>query len=68
MLKDQPEIIVDSDLTSKECPIRIVDHKEWIMRNKTISFVKMQWSNHDEMKATWELEDEIRRDYPFLFT
>ena len=40
VLQDQPEIIMDSDLTYKECPIRIVDQKERVMRNKTIPFVK----------------------------
>jgi len=29
--------------------------------------VKIQWRNHTEEEATWELEDMIKEKYPQLF-
>ncbi|XP_028055570.1 uncharacterized protein LOC114259744 [Camellia sinensis] len=48
------------DLTYEERPIQIVDQKEQVLRRRVIRYVKVQWSNHSEREATWELEDEMR--------
>jgi hypothetical protein len=29
---------------------------------------KVQWSHHTEDEATWELEEELKSDYPNLFS
>jgi hypothetical protein len=50
------EVQLESDLTS-----------ERVTRTKTIKFCKVQWSHHTEEEATWEREDELREDYPYLF-
>uniref|UniRef100_A0A2N9FVM9 RNA-directed DNA polymerase n=1 Tax=Fagus sylvatica TaxID=28930 RepID=A0A2N9FVM9_FAGSY len=55
------------DLTYEEQPIRIVDKKEQELRRRTIQYVKVQWNNHSEREATWELEEEMREKYPYLF-
>uniref|UniRef100_A0A2N9FDG8 RNA-directed DNA polymerase n=1 Tax=Fagus sylvatica TaxID=28930 RepID=A0A2N9FDG8_FAGSY len=55
------------DLTYEEQPVRIVDKKEQELRRRTIQYVKVQWSNHSEREATWELEEEMREKYPYLF-
>ncbi|OMO58913.1 reverse transcriptase [Corchorus capsularis] len=56
-----------ADLTYDEQPIKIVDRKEQVLRRRTIPYVKMQWHNHSEREATWELESEIKEKYPELF-
>ena len=55
------------DLTYEEQPVRIVDKKEQELRRRTIQYVKVQWNNHSEREATWELEEEMREKYPYLF-
>jgi hypothetical protein len=29
---------------------------------------KVQWSHHTEEEATWEKEDELKEDFPQLFS
>lgn len=29
--------------------------------------MKIQWSNHEEQEATWELKDEMKTKYPHMF-
>ena len=55
------------DLTYEEQPVRIVDKKEQELSRHTIQYVKVQWSNHIKREATWELEEEMREKYPYLF-
>ncbi|XP_038977774.1 uncharacterized protein LOC120108263 [Phoenix dactylifera] len=57
---------INEDLTYEEVPLRIVD-KEQILRRHTIPYVKIQWTNHTERKATWKLEEKMRQSYPQLF-
>ncbi|XP_075499335.1 uncharacterized protein LOC142537725 [Primulina tabacum] len=54
-------------LKYEEVPIRIVDTKEQVLRRRIIPYVKVQWSNHIEREATWEVEEKMRKDYPYLF-
>jgi hypothetical protein len=58
---------LQEDLTYEEYPIRILDIKERKTRSKTIRFVKVQWSNHNESEATWENEEDMMKSYPDLF-
>jgi hypothetical protein len=37
------------------------------MRNRTIKYVKILWSNQTEQEATWKLESTMRNKYPDLF-
>jgi hypothetical protein len=37
------------------------------VRNRTIKYVKILWTNQSEREATWELEDSMREEYPELF-
>ena len=67
VLRDQPVELKDN-LTYKEQPIQIVDHREQILRNKVIPLVKVLWGNHGIKKATWELEAQMRSQYPQLFS
>ena len=58
---------LNKDLTYPERPIRILEETERKTRNKSVKFLKVQWSNHTEEEATWERESELRTDYPYLF-
>ena len=59
---------VKEDLTITEHPIKILDTLAWVTRNRVIRMCKVQWSNHTEEEATWEREDELKEEYPHLFT
>ena len=48
-------------------PVRILDFSDHVMRNRTIRYLKVLWTNHLEGEATWELEAQMREKYPKLF-
>ncbi|CAN6711784.1 unnamed protein product [Malus baccata var. baccata] len=58
---------INLDLTYDEEPVTILDWKDKVLRNKTVSFVKVLWRNHSVEEATWETEDRMREMYPRLF-
>ncbi|KAF5462842.1 hypothetical protein F2P56_018815 [Juglans regia] len=58
---------VREDLTYEEFPVGILAQKTQALRKKTIPMVKVLWSNHTEKQATWELEENMRIKYPYLF-
>ena len=60
-------IQLDSDLTYKEKPVRILETASRVTRSKVIKFCKVLWSHHTEEEATWEREEDLRRDHPHLF-
>jgi hypothetical protein len=45
--------LLEADLTYPEHPIKVLDQKDRVTRQKTIKFYKIQWSNHIE-EVTWE--------------
>ena len=55
------------DLTYEEQPVKIVGKKEQELKCRTIHYVKVQWRNQFVREATWELEDEMKEKYPYLF-
>ena len=30
-------------------------------------FYQVEWSNHTEAEATWEREDDLKKEFPYLF-
>ena len=58
---------IRDDLSYEEVPVGILDCKEQVLRNRTISWVKMLWKNHSVKEASWECEDDILSRYPSLF-
>jgi hypothetical protein len=61
------ELSVQGYLTYTEYPIKILDTLIRVTRNKVIKMCKVQWSHHGEDEATWEIEEELRIDFPHLF-
>ncbi|XP_047326921.1 uncharacterized protein LOC124930637 [Impatiens glandulifera] len=55
------------DLAYEEVPTQILATQIRKLRNKEIKMVKVLWSNHSSDEATWEVEQDMQRDYPQLF-
>jgi hypothetical protein len=64
---DHEMLELREDLSYPEYPICILDQAERRTRQKSIKFLKVQWSNHSEDEATWECEDRLREEYPASF-
>jgi hypothetical protein len=45
-----------------------LDTSERVTRIKVIRMCKVQWSHQTEEEATWEREDELKEDFPQLFS
>ncbi|XP_075091760.1 uncharacterized protein LOC142171934 [Nicotiana tabacum] len=58
---DRQEIEVDDTLTYEEVPIAIADRQVHRLRTKDVASVKVIWSNHSAEKATWELEEVMKK-------
>jgi hypothetical protein len=61
------EVQLESELSYKEKPIKILEIAERNTRTKTVKFCKVHWSHHTEEEATWEHEDNLREHHPHLF-
>ncbi|KAA3470452.1 DNA/RNA polymerases superfamily protein [Gossypium australe] len=55
------EIEVNSDLTTEEEPVQILDRDVKVLRKNSVPLVKVLWRNHGMEEATWEPEDVIRQ-------
>ena len=64
---DFKSVDINKDLTYREHPIRILEEGFRTTRTRSIRFLKVQWSNHTEEEATWEREEDLKKDYPDLF-
>ncbi|XP_035540223.1 uncharacterized protein LOC118344209 [Juglans regia] len=64
---DYEPLQFQENLTYTEEPIRIVERKDQVLRNRTIPLVKVVWKNHSISEASWELEEEMQVRYPHLF-
>jgi hypothetical protein len=62
------ELSVQGDLTYTEYPIKNLDTLIRVTRNRVIKMCKVQLSHHGEDEATWEREEELRIDFPHLFS
>ncbi|XP_060966863.1 uncharacterized protein LOC133035121 [Cannabis sativa] len=54
-------------MSYEEQPVQILDRKDKVLQNKTIALVKVLWRNSKVEEATWELESDLRAQYPELF-
>ncbi|KAL8105409.1 hypothetical protein AgCh_029277 [Apium graveolens] len=66
VLKD-PEIEIYENASYIEKPVEITGQKITQLRNREIPLVKVLWRNHTREEATWETEESMRRQYPYLF-
>jgi hypothetical protein len=49
----EPEMEIEPDLSYKEHPTKILDHKDRSTRKKAIRMYKVKWNNHIKEEATW---------------
>jgi hypothetical protein len=61
-------IQIQKDLQYREKSIKILDSTVRKTRNSEVRLCKVQWSREGEEEATWESEDSLRREYPYLFS
>ena len=64
---DWGEIVVDTDETFEEGPVRIMDSWDQVLRRKIMSLLKVLWQHRGVEEATWEREDTMQATYHFLF-
>jgi hypothetical protein len=61
-------IQIQKDLQYREKPVKILDSAVRRTRTSEVRLCKVQWSREGEEEATWESEDSLRREYPYLFS
>ncbi|XP_049378064.1 uncharacterized protein LOC125842801 [Solanum stenotomum] len=61
-------ICIAEDLSYAEVPIAILNWQERKLRNKDVASGKVLWRNNNVEEMTWEVEEEMRKEYPQLFT
>ena len=54
------------DLQYQERPIKILDVATRQTRRTAVRFRRVQWSNHMEAEVTWEREDDLKKEFPYL--
>jgi hypothetical protein len=57
-------ISLEPDLTYKTYPTQILDQQDRVTSNKTTQFYMIQWNDHSEDEAMWELEEFLHSNYP----
>jgi hypothetical protein len=62
------ELELQEDLTYTEQQIKILKTAERVTRSQVVRMCIVQWSHHTEDEATWELEEELKSDYPDVFS
>ena len=61
-------IEIQPDLSFVERPVQILDRREKVLRNKSVSLVRVLLRNPRVEESTWELESEMLAKYPQLFS
>ncbi|XP_025628565.1 uncharacterized protein [Arachis hypogaea] len=56
------------NLTFQVTPVRIDDTSVQKLRGKEVSLVKVAWERAGVEEHTWELDSEMQKDYPELFS
>ncbi|XP_076947746.1 uncharacterized protein LOC143619783 [Bidens hawaiensis] len=62
------DVQVNEKLKFMEEPIRIEDSQTKFFKRKRLKLVKVRWNSRRGPEFTWELESEMKRKYPHLFT
>ncbi|EOY26510.1 DNA/RNA polymerases superfamily protein [Theobroma cacao] len=64
---ETPPIELHEDLKFEVKPVRILDRKNRVLKNKSIPMVKVLWKNARMEEMTWEVESQMRNQYPHIF-
>jgi len=60
-------IDLQKDLRYQEIPVKILDTVTKRIRNLEVRICRVQWSRHGVEEATWEREDALKKEFPYLF-
>jgi len=60
------QVELEGDFLPK--PLRMLERREIVLRNRVICQVKVQWQHFTPKEETWEKEEGIRAAYPALFS
>ena len=52
---------------SRRRPVHIMDSRDQVLRGKSVRLVKVLWQHRGVEEATWERENTMSANYPFLF-
>ena len=64
---DWGKLVVDADGTFVVGLVRIMDSWDQVLRGKTVMLVKVLWQHQEVEEETWEREDIVHANYPFVF-
>ncbi|KAJ6829087.1 uncharacterized protein M6B38_359775 [Iris pallida] len=64
---DHSEITVGPTLRIEQKPVGILDRREKVLHNRIILLVRVAWSKDSPGDSTWEKEEDMRKQYPYLF-
>jgi RNA-splicing ligase RtcB len=67
----EESIQIQEDLQYREKLVKILDSAIPKTRNSQLRLCEVQWSREgeeEEEEATWESEDSMRKEYPYLFS
>jgi hypothetical protein len=56
------------DISYQEYPVKILETSKRVTRNKKIKMCTVQWCHYTEEEATWEREEELKAEFPSLFS
>ncbi|XP_060177889.1 uncharacterized protein LOC132607828 [Lycium barbarum] len=61
------EIEINEGLSYEEEPVQILDRQDRRLRTKDVAEVKVLWRYHNTEGETWEVEEDMKKRYPYLF-
>jgi hypothetical protein len=62
------DLRASEDLSCKEYPIKVLETSKRVTRNRKIKMCRVQWSYHTEAEMTWEIEEDLKAEYPNFFS
>jgi hypothetical protein len=62
------ELTVGEGLTYQEYSVKILDTLEKVTWNNRYKMCKMQWNNHTKEEATKKKEDQLKPEFPDIFS
>lgn len=59
---------MDVDWSFNTKLVAILDRQEKMLKNLSISFILVSVDRYSQGDATWEREEDVKKNYPYLFT
>ncbi|XP_059302314.1 uncharacterized protein LOC132054289 [Lycium ferocissimum] len=57
-------IEINEELSYEKKPVQILDRQVRRLRTKYVASMKVLWRNHNIEEATWEAEEDMRKEIP----